>query len=100
MLKFALVFLTLCLSVGANLSEGFLARMGFDPDFLMVALIAFVLTGLITHRHLALIVLVVLLTIGANASAEFAESLGYEPDYLVAALAALVFTPYLNRLFE
>jgi len=99
MLSFGLVFFTLSLSIGVNLSDGFLARMGFDPNLLMAAAVAFVITGLIVHRHLALVVSVVLLTIGANLPAATAASIGYDPDFMLAGLIAVVLLPLTRRLF-
>lgn len=97
MLRFALIFLTLLMSIGVNLDDGFLVRLGVDPDILMAALTAFVIAGLILHHRLALIVLVVLLTLGANVPAEYAASWGYDPDYLLGALVAIVVSPWIGR---
>lgn len=100
MLNFGLVFMTLSLSLGVNLEEGFLRRLGFDPDVLMLAVVAFVISGLVVHRRLALIVVVVLLAIGANAPPGVAESLGYDPDIALAALFGVVTVPYMARMTE
>jgi len=100
MLRFGLVFFAMFLSIATNLSDGMLARMGFDPDILMATTIAFVVTGLIHHRRLALICLVLGLTIGANVPPPVADSLGYDPNYMVAALLAVVFSPYLYNYFS
>lgn len=97
MLNFGLVFFTLMLCLGINADEGFIHRMGFDPDLLMVAALAFVVTGLIVHRRLMLIVTVMLLTLGANAPAEAAAIMGYDPDIVLAALFAIVALPLLGR---
>ncbi len=99
MLNFGLVFFTVSLSIGANLSDGFLVRLGFDSNYLLAALAALVLTGLIARRSLALIVLIVLVTCGANVSPETAMSYGYDPDYLLAALIAIVVSPVICRDF-
>jgi len=97
MLSFGLVFFTLSLTIGVNLSDGFLARLGLDPNLLMAAAVAFVISGLIVHRHLALIVSVVLLTIGANVPTATAASIGYDPDYVLAGLIAVVLVPLARR---
>jgi len=100
MIKFAIVSLTMMMSIGANLSDGFIARLGFDPDILLVTLIAFVVTGMIYHHHIALVVLVVLMTVGANVSEETALSMGYNPDYLLAGLITFVITPFVCKQLE
>ena len=88
------------MSIGANLADGFMYRLGFDPDILLVALIAFVIAGMIAYRNIALIVMVVLLTIGANVSEETALSMGYDPDYLLIGLITLVITPFVCKQME
>ena len=85
------------MSIGANLSNGFMSRFGIDPDILLAALVAFVVTGLIYHRHIALIVLVILMTIAANVSEATAISYGYSPDLMLAGLIALVITPFFSQ---
>ena len=97
MVKFTLVVLPMFMSVGANLSEGFLFRLGIDPDILLVALIAFVVTGMIYHHPIALIVLVVLMSFAANVSQETALAMGYNPDYMLAGLVAIVVTPFISK---
>ncbi|MFQ5658779.1 MAG: hypothetical protein ACE5GZ_00005, partial [Gammaproteobacteria bacterium] len=77
--------------------EGFLARLGVNPNILLVALLAFIITGLIVHRHLALIIMVTLMAVGANVPATTAATAGYDPDYLLAGLAALVFAPLIGE---
>ena len=100
MINFGFVFITLSLTIGVNLEDGFLNRMGFQPDVLVIGAVAFVITGLIVHRHLALIVLVVALILGANVPAEVATGIGYNPDMMVAALFAIVIAPLFTRMFD
>ena len=100
MIKLGIISLTMFMSIGANLADGFMYRLGFDPDILLVALIAFVTAGMIAYRHIALIVLVVILAIGANVSEETALSMGYDPDYLLVGLITLVILPFACRQLE
>ncbi len=100
MINFGLIFISMSLTLGMNANDGFLQRMGFDPDILMFTAIAFVITGLIAHRRLALIVVVVLLTISANVPMEEALRIGYDPDVALAALFAIVAAPYFARFIE
>lgn len=97
MIKFTLVVLPMFMSVGANLSDGILYRLGIDPDILLAGLIAFVVTGMIYHRHIALIVMVVLMSFAANVSQETALAIGYDPDYMLAGLVALVVMPFVCK---
>ena len=97
MFNIGFVFFSLTLGLGMNIEEGFLKRLGFDPDILMITAIAFVVTRLIAHRRLALIVAVILLTLGANVPQEEAARLGYDPDVLLAALFALITILYFAK---
>ena len=74
--------------------------MGFQPDLLMIATLAFVITGLIVHRRLMIIVLVFGLIMGANLPAAAAMDMGYDPDILVAALFAVVTAPLITRFVD
>jgi hypothetical protein len=100
MIKLTIISLTMFMSIGANLSDGIMHRLGFDPDILLVALVAFVVAGMIYHRNIALVVLVVLMTAGANVSEQTALSIGYNPDYLLAGLIALVVAPFVCNQLE
>ena len=95
--KFILVFVVLLLTLGANLSDGFLARIGLDADILLVALGVFVIAGLIAHQNLAFIVIVCLVAIAANLPAEMAASIGYNQDLMFGLLVGLVVIPFLSR---
>ena len=74
MIKFTIITLTMYMSIGANLSDGFMNRLGFDANILRAALVAFAVAGMISHLNIALSVLVVLMTIGANVSEKTAHS--------------------------
>jgi hypothetical protein len=100
MVKHGLIFLVVVLVLAVNTPEGFLVRLGFDPNILMITLIALVITGLVAQRNLALVVLVVLLIVGANLPPETAESLGVNPDYLLATLIGLVLAPIVIRYMQ
>jgi hypothetical protein len=99
-MKFTLVFLVMYMSIGANLPDGVIARLGVDPNYLVGALFAFIITGLIAHRHLALIVLVILMCIGANLPADYAAQAGINRDVMMASLVTFALSPYIIRIFE
>ena len=99
MSRFILVFFILLLTIGANLSDGFLARLGIDPDVLVVTLVSLAITGLIAYRRLALVVVAVFLAIGANLPEGTALAIGLDPDFLLAALVTLVVMPYASQIF-
>ena len=99
-MKLALVFFILYLTMAINLPDSYIAHLGVDPNYLMIALIAIVIAGLVTHRHIALITLVILLSFGANLPEEFLISIGMDKDILFATLVVIVFVPLSAKLIE
>lgn len=97
MKKFLLVFLVLMLVIGANLSDGFLSRIGLNADIILVALGVFVVAGLVAHQNLAFIVIVCLVAVAANLPEETARSIGYDPDLMLGLLVGLVLIPLIAR---
>lgn len=92
-MKFVLVFIVMLMTIGANLPDGAIARLGLDPDWLKAALAAWILTALVAHRRMALIVLVVFMSLMANLPMD----VGIDKDILLGSLVAVVVTPYLAR---
>ena len=99
-MRFALIFLVLFMTIGINLPDGIIGRLGIDTNYLIVALAALVVTGLIAHRNLALAVLIALMCIGANLPADYAANVGINRDILTAGLISLVIAPYVVHWFE
>ena len=89
----ALIFFILFLTIAVNLPSSVIARMGFDANLLMAALVAVVITGLISNRKLFLVVLVVLSSVIANLPADVVKSYGLDPDIIFGLLVALVVLP-------
>lgn len=97
-MRFFALALVIFMAVGVNLPGGMIARLGFEPNYILAALLAVVVAGMMAQRHVLLIVLVVVLAVGANLPAEYAERLHLDPDYLLAALVAVVLLPVVERL--
>ncbi|MDH5612939.1 MAG: hypothetical protein OEY66_10840 [Gammaproteobacteria bacterium] len=92
-MKSVLIFIILFLTIAINLPHGMIARMGFDANVLIAALIAVVLAGLLRQRQLFLIILVVFCALAANVPDEMVEEYGLDPDYFLGILIALVILP-------
>ncbi len=88
------------MSIAINLPDSYIARVGIEPDYIMAALAAIVIAGLIVHRKLLLIVLVVALSIGTNMPESFMVSIGVGRDYLFATLIAIVVIPWIIEQFS
>lgn len=97
MKKFLLVFLILIMVIAINVPHGILSEFSVNPHFLIGALGAFVIAGLISNQNLGIIVLVILAAIGANVPPELAASIGYDRTIMLAVLIGLVLLPFVAR---
>ena len=95
--KYILVFITLFLSIAVNLDKGLLSYYGLDANILMIALAAFLITGLIAEQRMGLIVLIIALVIGINLPDEIISNWGINQQYLLVTLIALILLPFINR---
>ena len=93
--KYILFFLIIFLSIATNLPDSMIARLGLDANYLLAALVAIAITGLIAHRHLLLVVLVLGCVVGANLPEDVIEYIGLDRDILFATLIALVVVPFI-----
>ena len=92
-MKFVLVFFILFMTIAINLPSSVISRLGFEANYLLAALVAVVVTGLVQHKQLFLIVLVVLCSVIANLPKEVMAAWYFDPDYFFAILIGLVVTP-------
>ena len=92
------VFLVVLLSVGINLGEQVLTMFRLDHDFLMLALGAIVIAGLMVHQHLLVVVLVVALSLAINLPPEVLASHHLDRDMLMVTLMVAVLAPIGARL--
>jgi hypothetical protein len=97
MKKFILVFVVILLSIGANMSDGFLASIGINANILLVALGAIVVAGLVANQTLAFIVIVCLVAVAANLPTEMAASIGYSRELMLGLLVGLVLIPFISK---
>lgn len=93
MIKAVFVFCVLFMTIGINLPDSVISRIGLDANILMATLASLVITGLIIHRQLFLITLVLMCAIGANMPEEIVSVWGIERDYILATLVALIVLP-------
>lgn len=90
--------LVIFMAIGVNLPHGMIARLGFEPSYMLAALVAVVMAWLMAHAHALLILLVVVLSFGANLPDEYAQRWNIETDYMLAALVAVVLLPLIERM--
>lgn len=99
-LKFLGLFVVLFLALALNLPDNFVARLGFDVNYLLAAGAALLISWA-SLRHNALMVgIIVLLVIGANVPEETAASLGYDRDIVLAALFGVILLPLIRNFLD
>ena len=91
--RYIVSFLIVMLSIGANVGEHLLAQFNIDRNYLLIALIAIVIAGLIAHRNLFFIVIVAGLTVAINMPDAELIQRGLSPDILFATLLVVIIAP-------
>jgi fucose permease len=91
--RYVASFLIVMLSIGVNVGQRLLEQFNIDRNYLLIALIAIVIAGLIAHRNLFFIVIVAGLTVAINLPAEEVISRGIDPDILFTTLLAVIVAP-------
>jgi len=90
----------LMITIAINLEDNMIARLGFQPTFLIITLVAVVITGLVMHRDLALVFLVLFLSVGANIPAGFMLNFGIDRDILTGILGAIILVPLIAKIID
>ncbi len=100
LIKGAFIFLVLLITIAINLEDNMIARLGFEPTYLIMALVAVVITGLVMHNNLALVVLVLFLSVGANMPVDFMLNFGIDRDILTGILGAIILLPLIAKVID
>lgn len=95
-LKIFALFLIIFMSTVVNLPDSTIAKLGFEADYLLAALYAIVIAGLIADRTMLLVVLVVGCAVAANLPEQYLSDMGVSKDILIATLVALVVVPFIT----
>lgn len=85
--------LVIFMTLGVTLSHTLLQRIGIEPDYLMVALGAIVVTGLLVYRGLLLIMLVLLMSITINLPEGWLQQYSIDRDVLIVLQLMMVLFP-------
>lgn len=100
LVKSGFIFLVLFITTAINVEDNVIARLGFEPTYLVMTLVAVVITGLVMHRNLMLVVLILFLSVGANMPAAVMSNFGIDRDILTSILAAIIILPFIARMFD
>lgn len=96
--RYILSFLILAMTVGINVGQHLLEKLNIDRNYLIITLIALVVSGLIAHTKLFFIVLIIALTGAINLPPEMLAQYGVNPDVLFATLLAVIVAPTASKL--
>ena len=91
--RYIMVFITVMLSVSINIGQHTPLSQNFDRSYLVLTLLAIVITGLLANRHLFFIVLVGGLAFAINLPQELLRQYYVHPDLLLATLVAVILAP-------
>ena len=94
--KYLLIAMVIFMTIAINLPDNMISRLGFEPDYMLAALVAIVIAGLSVYRKLAGIVLITLMSLGANMPEGFLP-IDIDRDILTAALAVIVASPVASK---
>jgi fucose permease len=91
--RYYLSFLVVMLSIGVNVGQNLMDQFNIERNYLIIALVALTVSGLIAHRNLFFIVLVAGLTAAINIPTEVLADNGISPDILFTTLLAVIIAP-------
>ncbi len=91
--RYYLSFLIVMLSIGVNVGQNLMDQFNIERNYLIIALVAITIAGLIAHRNLMFIVLVAGLTVSINVPEPMLLERGISPDILFTTLLALIMAP-------
>jgi len=84
-----IIFMTL----GITLSQALLERIGMETNYLLIALGAFVVSGLLVYRGLLLIVIAIVMSFAVNMPEDFLLQYSVDRDILMVILLMMVIFP-------
>lgn len=92
-MKFVLVFLVLFMTIAINLPNHMIQGIGLDPKYLMAALGAWVLAGLLSNGKMLLVILVMGMALLANLPQDSLSNMGIDRTYLLVTLLCVALAP-------
>ena len=97
-MKLILSAVCVFLCIGLVLARELLSRFGLESNYLMIAVLAVLLTALLAGRSLVLIGMVMVLGVVLNLPADTLGTLVIDQDLLLAALIGVIILPVVHRL--
>lgn len=97
-MKLILSAVCVFLCIGLVLARELLSRFGLESNYLMIALLAVLLTALLAGRSMVLMGMVLVLSVVLNLPADTLGTLVIDQDLLLAALIGVIILPVVHRL--
>lgn len=97
MVKYLLYAAATFLLLGITIAKEMVDAMGMKTDYMVIALVALVITWLMVHKKVFLVALVAFLAVLANLPPETLANLGIHRDVLLAALVAVIVAPEIYK---
>ena len=97
MTRCTLVFLILAATIGTNLEDNVISRLGLATNYAYVLGTALVGTALIAGRNAFIIASIVVFSLNANMPADFSLNFGMDRDYYTGLMMAFVCQPFFVR---
>lgn len=98
MFKFALYSIVLFITLGVTIARETLAQLGLDSNYLVMAMLAIVVTAMLAHRNYLLVGVVGLLCIVINLPPEAMGDIQIDHDFLIASLLGVTILPLVHRM--
>lgn len=99
-MKVIIFFFIIFMSLSVNLTDSIIGRLGFDPNYILVACVATFSSIMIARRRIIVITMAACLAIVANMPEAAVSGYGIDRDHAAAILIALLITPYIIELLE
>ena len=96
MVKFALYAVVLFVTIGVTIARETLAQLGLDSNYLVIGVLAMVVTAMLAHRNWLLVGVVAFLCIIINLPAEVLGGIQIDHDLLIALLLGVTILPFVH----
>lgn len=100
LIRSAIVFFILAVTLGTNLEDNIIARLGLTANYGYVIGAALIGTALIAGRNTFIIAAIVVISLNANMPMDFVLNFGFDRDYYAGLLVAILFLPFFVRVLE
>jgi hypothetical protein len=97
--KGVVIFLVLFISLGTNIEDNIIARMGLGSNYGYVIFTAMLITLLVVNRHALMVISILFFCLNANMPIDFELNLGFDRDYYTGLMIALIIQPLATRFF-